>query len=153
MRQLALSGPCREDVLRSFHDTHAGGGHLGVQQTIAAICERYFFPGMYQIIGDYVTTCDLCQRMKVDRKTSTSTPPPPPHPPLTPMPVPDVFTRWHMNILGPLPKADGFQYILLGLIVFLSGVRHFLWKHRMQNRSPQFCIMRSLLAMGLHPFW
>ena len=106
IRQLALPGPSRPDVLRSFHDSHAGGGHLGVQKTFAAIRERYFFPGMYQIIHDYVTTCDLCQRMKVDRKKRP--------PPLTPMPIADdVFSRWHMDILGPLPKAKGYQYVLL----------------------------------------
>ena len=105
VRQLALPGPCREDVLLSFHDSHAGGGHLGVQKTFAAIRERYYFPGMYQIIHDYVTTCDLCQRMKVKRKRQP--------PPLTPMPIADVFSRWHMDILGPLPKAKGYQYVLL----------------------------------------
>ena len=106
VRQLALPGALRQDVLRSFHDSHAGGGHLGVQKTFAAIRERYFFPGMYQVIHDYVTTCDLCQRMKVDRKKQP--------PPLTPMPIADdVFTRWHMDILGPLPKVRGHQYVLL----------------------------------------
>ena len=105
VRQLALPGPCQPDVLRSFHDSHAGGGHLGIQRTFAAIRERYYFPGMYQIISKYVTTCDLCQRMKTDRKRQP--------PPLTPMPVEDVFSRWHMDILGPLPKVNGFQYILL----------------------------------------
>ena len=105
VRQLALPGPCQPDVLRSFHDSHAGGGHLGIQKTFAAIRERYYFPGMYQIISMYVTTCDLCQRMKIDRKRQL--------PPLTPMPVEDVFSRWHMDILGPLPKVNGYQYILL----------------------------------------
>ena len=100
VRLLALLGALRQDVLRSFHDSHACSGHLGVQKTFAAIRERYFFPGMYQVIHDYVTTCDLCQRMKVDRKKQP--------PPLTPMPIDDdVFTRWHMDILGPLPKVRG----------------------------------------------
>ena len=104
VRQLALPGLCRQDVLRSFHDSHAGGGHLGIQKTFAAIRERYYFPGMCQIFSTYVTTCDLCQRIKTDRKRQP--------PPLTPMPVEDVFSRWHMNIHGPLPKVNGCQYIL-----------------------------------------
>ena len=106
MCQLALRGALRQDVLHSFHDSHAPGGHLGVQKTFAAIRERYFFSGMYQVIHDYVTTCDLCQRMKVDRKKQL--------PPLTHMPIADdVFTRLHMDILGPLPKVPGYQYVLL----------------------------------------
>ena len=76
-----------------------------MQKTFADMRERYYFPGMYQIISDYVTTCDLCQRMKVDRRKHK--------PPLTSMPIADVFSRWQMDILGPLPKAWRYQYILL----------------------------------------
>ena len=101
VRQLAVPGPCREDLLKSYHDSHARGGHLGVQKTFTAMRERYYFPGMYQIISDYVTICDLCQRMKVDRRQH--------QPPLTSMPIADVFSRWHMDILGPLPKARGYS--------------------------------------------
>ena len=61
IRQLASPTPRRPDVLRSFHDSHVGGGRTSwhTQKTFVAIRERYFFPGMYQIIIKYVTTV-LC---------------------------------------------------------------------------------------------
>ncbi|MES9902576.1 MAG: integrase zinc binding domain-containing protein, partial [Sedimenticola sp.] len=106
VKQVALPQVLRSDVLKSFHDCHAGGGHLGITKTHAAIREKYYFPGMYQVIHDYVTTCDQCQRMKTIRRKLP--------PPLTSMPISDVFDRWHMDILGPLPKTeDGYQYVLL----------------------------------------
>ncbi|MES9881485.1 MAG: DDE-type integrase/transposase/recombinase [Sedimenticola sp.] len=96
----------RSDVLRSYHDNHAGGGHLGISKTYAAIREKYYFPGMYKVIHDYVATCHQCQKMKGIRKKLP--------PPLTSMPISDVFDRWHMDILGPLTKTEeGYQYILL----------------------------------------
>jgi hypothetical protein len=34
--------------------------------------------------------------------------------PLQPLPIQDVFARWHMDILAGLPKTqEGYQYILL----------------------------------------
>ena len=112
VRQLALPGPCRPDVLRSFHDSHAGGGHLGIQKTFATIRER----------------CDLClcQRMKTDRKRQP--------PPLNPMPVKDVFRRRHMDILGPLPKVNGYQYILFVVDSFSKWCESFPLTHKMQSR-------------------
>ena len=61
VRQLALLGALRQDVLHSFHDSHARSGHLGVQKTFAPIRERYFFPGMYQVIHDFRSYMTMSQ--------------------------------------------------------------------------------------------
>ena len=67
---------------------------------------KYWWPKMYQSITDYVSACDTCQRIKVDRHRRP--------PPLHPLPVEDTFARIHIDILGPLPKTkQGHQYILL----------------------------------------
>jgi hypothetical protein len=83
IRQLAIPMEMRSAVLRSFHDSVAGGAHLGLQRTFAAIRLRYYFPGMYQFIHDYIQSCTECQQAKSSRH---------PHPaPLTSMPVQDIF--------------------------------------------------------------
>ena len=104
--QIALPKCERKSVLAAYHDCQAGGGHFGTKRTFASIKEKYWWPKMYQEIKDYVETCDTCQRTKVLRTG---------HPvPLSPLPIEDVFSRIHVDILGPLPKTkDGFQYILL----------------------------------------
>ena len=61
---------------------------------------------MYQEVKDYIGSCDICQRTKVDRRQQP--------PPLNPLPVVDTFDRVHIDVLGPLPKTkQGYQFILL----------------------------------------
>ena len=104
--QVALPKVKRVEVLRGYHDCLAGGGHFGVTKTFGAIRLKYWWPKMYQMIHDYVQNCDVCQRIKVDRHR---------HPvPLNPLPVEEVFSRLHIDILGPLPKTkEGYQYCLV----------------------------------------
>ena len=52
VHQLAIPDPFRQNVLGSYHDFHAGGGHLGVQKLFAARRECYILPGMYQLKHD-----------------------------------------------------------------------------------------------------
>lgn len=81
-------------------------GHFGVKRTFAAIEQKHWWPKMYQQIKDYVSTCDACQRAKVERNRHSV--------PLNPLPVEDVCSRVHIDILCSLPKTkEGFQYILL----------------------------------------
>ena len=104
--QLAVPTELRQDLLTSYHDSAAGGCHLGIQRSFAALRYKYYWPKCFQDVENHVRTCDVCQRIKVDRHS---------HPaPLSNMPVNKVFDRWHMDIIGPLPKSkEGFQYILL----------------------------------------
>ena len=61
---------------------------------------------MYQEIQDYVKHCDICQRIKVDRHR---------HPaPLHPLPVENVFSKLHIDILCSLPKTRRRLSVLLG---------------------------------------
>ena len=51
-------------------------------------------------------TTVICQRVKRNAQARNA--------PLQPLPIQDVFARWHMDILAGLPKTqEGYQYILL----------------------------------------
>ena len=104
--QVALPACHRTGVLAAYHDCKAGGGHFGIKRTFAAIKQKYWWPKMYQQVKDYISTYDACQRAKVSRTR---------HPvPLNPLPIEDVFSRIHVDILCSLPKTkEGFQYVLL----------------------------------------
>lgn len=106
LKQLAVPRCLREDVIRSYHDSLAGGAHLGFERTYRAIQLKYYWPGMYQNIADYVRSCRECQLAKKPTHHAPA--------PLTPMPIEDRFSRIHMDILGPLTKTtEGHKYILL----------------------------------------
>ena len=104
--QLAVPKVKKQKVLYGYHDCLAGGGHLGVNKTFGAIRLKYWWPNLYQTVHDYINNCDICQRIKVDRHH---------HPaPLHPLPVDEVFSRLHTDILGPLHKTkEGYQYCLI----------------------------------------
>lgn len=104
--QLVVPTKLRKSILQNYHDCLAGGGHFGIKKTFASIKEKYFWPKMFQDINDYVKSCDVCQRTKVNRRQNRV--------PLHPLPVEGRFSRIHIDILCSLPKTkEGYQYILL----------------------------------------
>lgn len=52
---------------------------------------------MYQIVYDSITSCEVCQRVKIDTAARNA--------PLHPLPVQGTFERWYMDILAGLPKT------------------------------------------------
>ena len=104
--QIALPKVLRLDALRQYHDSLAGGGHLGIEKVRASIIQKYFWPRMHQDIVDYVKSCTRCQLAKRNFN--------PTKPPMNPMPVKEKFECWQIDILGPLNKSShGYEYILL----------------------------------------
>ncbi|XP_033758300.1 protein NYNRIN-like [Pecten maximus] len=103
--QVAVPQCLRHEVLLAYHDSKVAG-HQGHERTYEAVRSKYYWPRMYQEIKDYVQGCEICQqtiRHSAGRPT-----------PLNPMPVEDVFSRWHMDILGGLPTTtEKYKYILL----------------------------------------
>ena len=61
---------------------------------------------MHQDVYNYVTSCDICQKVKCDPSARNA--------PLHPMPVHDALHRWHKDILEGLSTTkECYQYILL----------------------------------------
>ena len=47
-------------VLKDNHD-HLMAGHLGIKRTFEKICRSYYWPGYYDTVRRYVSSCRLCQ--------------------------------------------------------------------------------------------
>ena len=107
LKQLVMPSCLRDDLLKSYHDSLAGGGHQGVDRTYQALKLKYFWPTMHGDVKRYVESCISCQRSKRSYLSTKA--------PLKPLPVVDIFVRWHIDILhvGPLNKAQGYQYVLV----------------------------------------
>lgn len=85
IRQLAVPTKLRHEIQLSYHDSKAGGCHMGIQKTYDSIRQKYFWPGMYQDIHKYITTCKICQVTKRDVHAKKHT--------MHPLPIQDVFSR------------------------------------------------------------
>ena len=104
--QLAVPKKMRDEILKSFHDSLAGGGHQGFERTYAALRLKYFWPSMWDDTRTYIQSCEPCQASKRHIHGKP--------PPLNPLPVSDLFGRWHIDILGGLPTTkDKYKYVLL----------------------------------------
>ncbi len=105
-QQLAVPKELRDDLLRSYHDSLAGGGHQGTNRVYQAIRQKYFWKSMMRDINCYVGSCITCQQAKRHYGAKPA--------PLHPIPPTNIFSRMHVDILGPLPTStEGYKYILL----------------------------------------
>ena len=106
IKQTVVPHSLRNDILLSHHDSLMGGAHMGAERSYNAIRLRYYWSGMYADVSDYVKSCLNCQMAKRAYHTLK--------PPLCPLPVGELFQRWHMDFLGPLePTDEGNRHILL----------------------------------------
>ncbi|KMQ82395.1 reverse ribonuclease integrase, partial [Lasius niger] len=86
----------RATVIRRYHDAPTAG-HLGIAKTIARLAERFYWPGMFREIANYVRTCQNCQAHKVDQTA-----------PAGALHATDIQRPWEhvtVDLVGPLPRS------------------------------------------------
>ena len=92
------------EMRRSVFSKLHGISHPGIRATIKLISDRYIWPNMNREIKQWTRSCLACQRVKINRHTNA---------PLGLFPNPDSrFDHIHVDIVGPLPPSNGFNYIL-----------------------------------------
>jgi transposase InsO family protein len=88
---------------RRVFDSLHGMAHPGTKATKRLLSARYVWPGMAGDIATWCRQCISCQKAKVHRHV---------HLPPEAIPVPPRrFTHLHVDLVGPLPPSNGFQYI------------------------------------------
>ncbi len=104
--QLVVPKVLRDDLLRSYHDSLAGGGHQGANRVYQALRLKYFWKSMMKDVNCYVGSCLTCQQANRYYGAKPA--------PLHPIPPTTIFSRMHVDILGPLPASkEGYKFILL----------------------------------------
>ena len=92
--------PFRRLVFQKLH----GAAHPGIRASQKLISERYVWPKMHRDIKNWARSCDKCQRSKVHRHVKA---------PLGTFATPDArFAHVHIDLVGPLPHSQGFNYLL-----------------------------------------
>lgn len=92
-------------VIKACHEGF-GGAHMGRDKTVGKVTAKYFVKGIKEIVIDYISKCDKCQ--KAANKPSMQAPE------LHPVPVPEkVWSQVGMDLIGPLPETErGHCYIV-----------------------------------------
>jgi len=107
--QLCVPRSLREKAVMSVHDA-VGGGHFGRDKTLAKCRRRYYWPGLYTFVCDYVRACTVCQQAAKDAGGIA---------PLEPIVVGYPNEIVALDLVGPLPPSEhGNRYILVMIDYF-----------------------------------
>ena len=94
----------RKQILNDCHNSETSG-HMGVRRTYARVAQRFYWPGMFKEIVDFVRCCTACQRYKSSNQ-----------PPSTVLQTPAPQRRFEtlaIDLFGPLPVTPrGNRWIL-----------------------------------------
>ncbi|UYV72847.1 hypothetical protein LAZ67_10000976 [Cordylochernes scorpioides] len=104
--QITKKSKMRIDILREAHDSPMAG-HLGFAKTYDRVRKKYFWPGLYRFLKQYMSHCRECQK----QKGSTG------RPPGQLVPIPPVarpFQRVGIDLLGRFPVSNnGNKWIVV----------------------------------------
>jgi hypothetical protein len=94
-----------DKILRRLHDDPTSG-HMGIDKTYESVQKRFFWPGMYTTIRNYVASCHSCQTAKFSNEK--------PYGLMKPVPILKPWDRVSIDLIGPLPKTSrGNEYALV----------------------------------------
>ncbi len=107
---LALPPRFRRDIVEVYHDSLMGA-HQGAPRLLAAIRQKYWWPGQFKDIYQYTQSCDSCQKAKRSRDNTKA--------PMQTRRVASFMGRIHMDCLH-LPKSREGYTVLLVIIDSMS---------------------------------
>lgn len=91
-------------ILNDFHLLPTSG-HAGVNRMLNNIKRHYFWPGMTTSVTKYVKNCKQCQIQKYTNHHTKE-------PMVITSTANSAFERVSLDIVGPLPTANNYKYIL-----------------------------------------
>ena len=107
----------RTRLIRECHDS-ATAGHLGRDKTVEQMQRRFFWHGMTARVGEYVTTCDDCQRNKPSQRATPGL--------LMPIASPTrAGHTWTMDLITGLPKSRSGNDAIVVWVCKFSKLRHY----------------------------
>ena len=111
---LVLPKELRQRVIEESH-TAPQAGHLGNEKTYQRVALRYYWPGIFVDVVDFVKTCSPCQKSKVEQAR-----------PVGMMGHRVVEQPWTVvagDVMGPFPKSKaGYRYILVFQDLFTKWI-------------------------------
>jgi transposase InsO family protein len=108
--KMILPPSLHDIILFELHNTPMAG-HQGVSKLVEQFNQRWYWPGSYSIIADYIRRCQDCQMFKRSYANTTA--------PLQPIEASAPFELVACDCIGPLITAsNGYKYIFTVIDVF-----------------------------------
>ena len=107
----------RLEIAKTEHDVQTAG-HLGGGKTHELLSRNFYWPKMEAWVQDFVSSCDVCQRVKAARHGRYGK--------LLPLESPyKPWTSISMDFITELPKSDGFTSIWV-IVDRFTKMAHFI---------------------------
>ena len=104
-------------LIRECHDL-ATAGHLSRDKTVEQMQRRFFWHGMTTRVGEYVTTCDACQRNKPSQRLI-------PGLLMSIVSPPRACHTWTMDLITQLSKSRSGNDAIVVWVCKFSKLRHY----------------------------
>jgi len=105
----------KEEILKENHDL-VDVGHPGQHRMLELIKRTYWWPGLNEDVKKYVQGCFKCQQNKVQHQRKAGE--------LHPLEIPKgPWQEISINIIGPLPKSNGMDAIVVIVDRFTKIIR------------------------------
>ena len=102
VEQLAIPQSLRAEITKGCHNQYC---HHGADRTYAVLKARFFFNHAYKFVRGYVQNCEICQKAKREIHYKKHM--------LHPIPVNDLFNRFHIDILTlDCPDSQNRTHVL-----------------------------------------
>ena len=109
MVRLYIPSHIKQAVVEQYHDKN---GHMGIDKTLEAIGNKYYWPNMFKDSYAYVTTCVACQTRNIKKvRAPMQETPVPPYP----------FCHIGVDVSGPYPTTLSGNKYIIGFIDLYSG--------------------------------
>jgi RNase H-like domain found in reverse transcriptase/Integrase zinc binding domain/Integrase core domain/Reverse transcriptase (RNA-dependent DNA polymerase) len=93
-----------KEIVKEAHD---GGGHRGLDATMAVITARYWIPVLEKVVLRHIARCDTCQRFAKSHKV---------YAPNYTVRSYDIFKHWGIDTVGPFPPdSQGNKYAIVAV--------------------------------------
>ena len=105
----------KEEILKENHNL-ADVGHSGQHRILELIKRTYWWPGLKEDVKKYIQGCFKCQQNKVQYQRKAEE--------LHPLEIPKgSWQEISINIIGPLPKSNGMDAIVIIVDRFTKMIR------------------------------
>jgi len=110
-----LNNKIKEEILKKNHDL-ADVGHPGQHRMLELIKRTYWWPGLNEDVKKYIQGCFKCQQNKVQHQRKAGE--------LHSLEIPEgPWQEISINIIGPLPKLNGMDTIMVIVDQFMKMIR------------------------------
>lgn len=115
LHQIVVPQQLRSTILSLGHDILVAG-HLGNRKTRDRIMQHFFWPGIFNDIAEYFSSCPECQmataKGRVPRAPVASIPP-----------IDEPFQRITLDFVGPMPLSESKNRFVLFVLIMQQSIQ------------------------------